>query len=121
MPTVKKGKQTVESKVDNAVAAEGQDPKNMSIEELFNYVEAQGTRTRGNAAVSAETIRGYIDQLFESGKDKVPVALLVHTINTKHELTSKTGVQNASVRSAAIAGGKYKIETVDGQAIIVKV
>ncbi len=122
MPTItKKGKQPVESKTNEAIANEGKDPKDMSIEELFDFVEAQGTRTKGNAIVSAEVIRGYIDELFTAGKDKVPVALLVHTINTKHGLTSKEGVQNASVRSAASAGGKYKIETIDNQAIIVKV
>jgi len=123
MVSVKKGKQTTEAKVKQTVVNEGsvKDPKDMSIEELFSHVEAQGTRTKGNAVVSAETVRKYTDQLFDSGKASVPVAMLVHAINLKEGLSSKDGIQNASVRSAVKAGGKYKIETIDSQAIIVKV
>jgi len=120
MATIKKGKQTTESKVEQTTAAAGEDPKTMSIEDLFNLVEAKGTRAKGNAVVSAAKVREYADELFNSGKTSVPVAMLVHAINLKHGLSSKDGIQNASVRSAVIAGGVYKIETIDNQAIIVK-
>lgn len=91
---------------------------------LYDKVDHEKVTREKRAEVSAEQIREIINGVFEGGKREVAVATIVDMVDIVYDL-KKIGdvdhrVQNASVRSAGIAGKKYKITTIGGNAYFVK-
>lgn len=93
---------------------------------LYNKIDAEKTTktAKNSSGVGAAQIREVIDGLFGAGKDEVKVATVEAMVNNIHGLKKEgdvdNRVQNASIRSAGEAGGKYIIDSTSGVALFKK-
>ena len=125
MAKIGTGKQSVKQEITKALAHEIQAASGpIDFASLYDKVDAEKIDKVRHATVTAAQVREIIEGTFDGGKTEVAVATVCDMVNIIYDL-KKDGdvdhrVQNASVRSAGIAGKKYKITTINGNAYFVK-
>lgn len=99
---------------------------NIDYVALYEKIDAEKATkgAKNSAGVTAVQIREVIDGLFSAGKEEVKVAAVEAMVNNIYGLKKEgevdTRVQNASIRSAGTAGGKYLIDSTSGTALFKK-